>query len=98
MPRLGLILLPSASAGGYDLSLAIIANGPVDSGIFADSSYQVGRHRYSVVQVTVKSAPLGFKPLQRRVRRRVGTVRGQCSPSAMASASRGEPAQAAIRW
>jgi hypothetical protein len=80
------------------LSFAIIANGPVDSGIFADSSYQVGRHRYSVVQVTVKSAPLGFKPLQRRVRRRVGTVRGQCSPSAMASASQGEPAQAAIRW
>ncbi len=59
-----------------ELSLAIIAYGSVDSGIFADSSYQVGQHRYSAVQVTVKSTPLGFKPRQRRVRRRVGTYVG----------------------
>ncbi len=37
----------------FELSLAIIAYGSVDSGILADSSYQVGRHRHSVVQVTV---------------------------------------------
>jgi hypothetical protein len=59
-------------ASGH-LSFVKTAYGSVDSGIFADSSCQVGRHWSGAVQVTVKSAPPGFKLLQCGERRRVRT-------------------------
>ena len=53
------------------MSLVNTAYGSIESRIFTDFSYQVGRDWYCAVQITVKSAPLGFKLLQCRVRRKV---------------------------